>query len=89
MAGADTTKIAEHMEVVGSDGGHVGIVDKVEGDWIKLTRRDEPDGKHRWLPLAAVASVEDGRVVTGTDHAEARSMLQADDEPDAATPNPL
>ena len=30
----DTTKIREHMEVVGSDGEHVGTVDKIEGDKI-------------------------------------------------------
>ena len=28
---ADTAKIKEHMEVLGSDGQHVGTVDKVEG----------------------------------------------------------
>ena len=37
-------QVREHMEVVGSDGGHVGTVDKVEGDRIKLTKKDDPDG---------------------------------------------
>src|ERR687890_2862276 len=37
-------QVQEHMEVVGSDGGHVGTVDHVEGDRIKLTRKDDPDG---------------------------------------------
>ncbi len=36
--------IREHMEVIGADGGHVGTVDKVEGDRIKLTKKDDPDG---------------------------------------------
>ena len=31
--------IKEHMEVIGADGVHVGTVDKVEGDRIKLTKR--------------------------------------------------
>ena len=37
---ADTAKIREHMEVLGSDGQHVGTVDKVEGQRIKLTKSD-------------------------------------------------
>jgi hypothetical protein len=53
------------MEVVGSDGGHVGTVDKLEGDRIKLTRRDDPDGSgqhHHDLPVSAVEAVNDNRV---------------------------
>jgi hypothetical protein len=34
------TDIKEHMEVIGADGVHVGTVDKVEGDRIKLTKKD-------------------------------------------------
>lgn len=68
----DTSQIKEHIEVVGSDGAHVGTVDHMEGgDRIKLTRRD-PDagGQHHFIPLEWVESVEDNRVVlnrTGED----------------------
>ncbi len=58
-------QIREHMEVVGSDGGHVGTVDKVEGDRIKLTKKDDPDGSgahHHYLSLGAVASVSGDQV---------------------------
>ena len=58
-------QIREHMEVVGSDGGHVGTVDKVEGNRIKLTKRDDPDGSgahHHYLPLDSVASCDGGQV---------------------------
>lgn len=56
----DSTQIKEHMEVVGSDREHVGIVDKIEGERIKLTHHDsQADGKHHFLPLSAVASVEE------------------------------
>ena len=61
----DASRIREHMEVVGSDGGHVGTVDKVEGDRIKLTKKDDPDGSgahHHFLPLGAVSAVAEGRV---------------------------
>ena len=36
----DLSQIREHMEVIGADGVHVGTVDKVEGDRIKLTKAD-------------------------------------------------
>lgn len=66
----DTTQIKEHMEVVGSDGQHVGIVDKLEGERLKLTHHDsQAEGKHHFLPLIAVASV--GEFVTLSMSAEA------------------
>jgi hypothetical protein len=66
-------QIEEHMEVVGSCGHHVGTVDHVESDRIKLTRNDDPDGghHHHFLPVSAVASVEGGRVVLTMNHMEA------------------
>jgi len=59
------SQIKEHMTVVGSDGGHVGTVDKLEEDRIKLTKQDDPGGRalhHHYLPVSAVAAV-DGREV--------------------------
>ncbi len=55
------------MEVVGSDGKHVGTVDKIEGDRLKLTRND-PDamGEHHYLRLEAISSVTDVVTLTMT-----------------------
>ena len=36
----DANAIREHMEVIGADGVHVGTVDSVDGDRIKLTKND-------------------------------------------------
>ena len=68
-----TMQIEEHMEVVGSCGNHVGTVDHLDGDRIKLTKNDDPDGghHHHYLPLSAVRGVEDGKVVTKMNHMEA------------------
>jgi hypothetical protein len=33
----DMSEIKEHMEVIGADGVHVGMVDRIEGNRIKLT----------------------------------------------------
>ena len=48
--------IKEHMEVLGSDGVHVGTVDHLEGrDQMKLTKTDtDADGEHHFIPLAWV-----------------------------------
>lgn len=58
---ADTSRIREHMEVVGSDGQHVGTVDHVIPDKeIKLTRTDPAsDGHHHFIPIGIVDSVDD------------------------------
>lgn len=55
--------IKEHMEVVGSDGGHVGRVDHVVGDEIELTKLDLTAGlKHHMVPMSWVDRVEEDTV---------------------------
>ena len=66
----DLSQIREHMEVIGADGVHVGTVDKVEGDRIKLTKADSGagfeggthEGHHHFIPQGLVASVEEDQV---------------------------
>jgi hypothetical protein len=59
MVDMDPRLIREHMEVLGSDGGHVGIVDAVEAGRIKLTRQDAlAQGKHHFVDLDEVSAVE-------------------------------
>jgi hypothetical protein len=54
------SEIKEHMEVVGADGRHVGTVDHMEGDdQIKLARSDSVDGRHHFLAVDLVESVDD------------------------------
>jgi hypothetical protein len=64
MAIAD--QIKEHAEVIGADGVHVGTVDHVEGDRIKLTRKDSGEGSHEghhhYISLGLVADVEGNQV---------------------------
>jgi hypothetical protein len=59
-------QISEGMEVIGADGVHVGTVDRVEGQRIKLTRADSGggghEGHHHFLSLGLVAGVEGGQV---------------------------
>ena len=58
-----TSEIREHMEVVGSDGGHVGKVDKVMGADIELAKLDLGSGfKHHLIPLTWVDHIDGERV---------------------------
>ena len=55
--------ILEHMEVIGSDGGHVGKVDHVMGDDIELAKLDFGSGlKHHLIPISWVESVADDKI---------------------------
>lgn len=70
----DKMRIKEHMEVTGSDGQHVGIVDHVQDDRIKLTRTDSDDGQHHFIPLDQMDRVEDNRLYLKVDAATAKAM---------------
>lgn len=60
--GAFADQIAKHQDVIDADGRHVGTVDHVDGDRIKLTRQDSADGEHHYVALSEVAGIEGGRV---------------------------
>jgi len=62
----DAKKIREHAEVIGADGVHVGTVDRLEGQRIKLTKADSGEGAHKghhhFIPLSLVADIEGGKI---------------------------
>ncbi|MGE0128572.1 MAG: DUF2171 domain-containing protein [Blastocatellales bacterium] len=59
----NSSEIREHMKVVGSDGQHVGTVDRVEGDRIKLTKSDpSAHSQHHYIPVNSIASIGQGEV---------------------------
>ena len=64
MAGFEDVR--EHMEVIGADGVHLGTVDRVEGDRIKLTKADSGsgshEGHHHFISRGLVAEVEGDKV---------------------------
>ena len=63
---ADLSQVKEHAEIIGADGVHVGTVDRVVGDRIKLTKEDGGEGHHKghhhFISGGLVATVEDGTV---------------------------
>lgn len=58
-------KVRDNMEVIGADGVHVGTVDRVEGERIKLKKSDSSgrhEGHHHYIELGFVAGVEGDKV---------------------------
>lgn len=58
----DAGQIKEHAQVIGADGAPVGVVDRVEGNRIKLTKassgQGSHEGHHHFISLDLVAEVE-------------------------------
>lgn len=86
----ETSAIREHMEVIGADGVHVGTVDKLEGDRIKLTKSDSGaeveggtgshEGHHHYISVGLVADIEGDQVRLSTTAANAVNFTQEEDE---------
>jgi hypothetical protein len=72
------SEIKEHMEVIGADGVHVGTVDKIEGNRIKLTKKDSGEGSHKghhhYIDRGLVAGVEGNKVRLSASGAVAVTM---------------
>jgi len=61
----------EHMQVKDSNGEHVGTVDHLEGDRVKLTRSDSSDGQHHYVLLSQVESMDEVAVYLNVTREEA------------------
>ncbi len=55
-------QIQPDMDVEDAQGNRIGTVDHVEGDRIKLSRSDSADGRHHYVSIDQVESVDDGTV---------------------------
>lgn len=55
-------RIKQHMEIVDAAGRHVGTVDELDGDTIKLTRSDSSDGQHHYVDFDHVDRIDENRV---------------------------
>ena len=61
----NTQKIREHMEVIGADGVHLGTVDRIDGDRIKLIRADSGmahTDHHHYISRGLFADIEGEQV---------------------------
>ena len=60
----DLSQIKEHMEIIGADDVHIGTVDKVEGNRIKMTKADSGShgDHHHYFSEGLVATIEGNQV---------------------------
>src|SRR4051812_39956550 len=49
--------VKEHMSVIASCGTQVGVVDRVEGNSIKLRKDSTADGQHHFIPSGWIERV--------------------------------
>ena len=81
----DLTSIKEHAKIIGADGVHVGTVDHVDGDRIKLVKADSGEGSHRghhhYIAQGLIAGVDDdGTVRLSASGANAVLFEEEEDE---------
>ncbi len=60
-----TNKVRENMEIIGADGVHVGTVDRVDGNRIKLKKSDSlghHEGHHHYIEMGFVAGIEGDKI---------------------------
>ena len=66
-------QIKEGQRVVGSDGAHVGTVDGLSGQLLKLKKNDpESGGSHHYLDIGLVIAVEGATIRLIVPAAEAK-----------------
>ena len=80
----DLSQIREHMEVIGADGVHIGTVDKVEGNRIKLIKADSGSHSdhHHYLSAGLIAAVDGDRVRLSA-NGDAAVLLEEEDSGEA------
>lgn len=77
-------QVKEHQEVVGSDGEHVGTVDKLRGDRIILTKSDsDAGGVHHSIPSSWIKSVDATKVTLEKTAEQAQDAWRTEREQNA------
>jgi hypothetical protein len=72
-------QVTEHREVIGSDGEHIGTVDKVRGDRIILTTGDSAaGGHHHSIPCSWIERVDE-KVMVNKSSTEAMAAWRDED----------
>lgn len=87
---ADLSSIREHMDIIGADGVHIGTVDKVEGNRIKMTKADSGSHSdhHHYISGGLVAEVEGNKVRLSAASTAALLLEEEEDGGALADKNP-
>ncbi len=81
---ADLSQIQPHTDIIGADGVHVGTVDHVDGDRLKLTKKDSIDGRHHFIDGGLIAGIENGKIRLSANADVAVTLEDDDTEDDGA-----
>jgi len=86
----DLSQVQEHMEIIGADGVHLGTVDKVEGDRIKMTKADSGShgDHHHYLSRGLIAAVDGNQVRLSATSSSALLFEEEEDGGALADKNP-
>lgn len=77
----DLSQIKEHMDIIGADGVHVGTVDKIDGDRIKMTKADSGSHSdhHHYVSIGLIAGIEGNQVRLSANAANAALLEEEKD----------
>lgn len=77
----DISQVTEHMDIIGADGVHIGTVDQVEGNRIKMTKADSGShgDHHHYLSEGLIAGIEGNQVRLSATGASAMLLEEEDD----------
>ncbi len=77
----DISQVTEHMDIIGADGVHIGTVDKVEGNRIKMTKADSGShgDHHHYLSEGLIAEIEGNQVRLSATGASAMLLEEEND----------
>ena len=87
---ATITDVREQMEIIGADGAHIGTVDKVEGDRIKMTKPDSGShsSHHHYVSQGLIAEIEGNQIRLSATAANAALLEEEEDGGALADRNP-
>ena len=75
---ANLDQLREGQKVVGADRNHVGTIDSISGELLKLKKNDPSSGgEHHYLDVGLIASVSANEVVLNVTTAEAMERWSA------------
>ena len=80
---ADLSRIREHMDIIGADGVHLGTVDRIEGERIKMTTKDSGSTHgehHHFIPGGLIAEVEGDQVRLSANADVAASLFEEEED---------
>jgi hypothetical protein len=75
----DQAQIQQNATVVGADGVPIGLVDRIEGRRMKITRPGALTGKKHYVDIGMVAKA-DGAVVRLSANADVALLLEDDED---------